>query len=178
MDFVQFDFFPKELMKGAIINDEFPGFKEDYLVLHAILKGSSPLSVFEIGTNHGKGTSIIKNAVPWASVYSLDLPYEESDAKERTGSICDFPFTQFFGDSMTFDYSKYPCEAYFVDGAHTFKHVFHETVEILKLKPKIIVYHDSNISEVMQGIQEGFLGNKDYRLTRVADTRILYATRN
>lgn len=173
------------LAKGAILNQEFTGFKEDYLILHCLLRIYEPKSVFEIGCNMGTGTKIIKNALPDAQVFSLDLPTELahislqhpiSEGKgDSVGHRCNLPFTLLRGDSMVFDYSEYPCEAYFIDGEHDFIHPFHETTEICKLKPNLIVWHDSDMPEVMDAIQQGL--SKDYRLFRVTDTRIAYAVR-
>ena len=88
------------------------------------------------------------------------------------GERCKFPYTQLRGDSLTFDFSKYPCEAYFVDGAHDKEHVKHETKEVLKLKPAIVIYHDADMLEVLDGIVDCM--NKNYQLFRVEDTRIAY----
>ncbi len=145
---------------GAIINDEFQGFKDDYLVLHCLLRLYNSKSVFECGTNLGRGTEIICNAVPNAKVYSLDLPTEQahislqhpiSEGKgDKVGSLCRRPFTQLRGNSMTFDFAKYPADAYYIDGEHTTDNVAHETKAVLKCKPKLVVFHDSDIEEVMQ----------------------------
>jgi hypothetical protein len=179
------DIYTEELAKGAIINDEFTGFKEDYLILHCLLRKYQPVSVFEIGTNMGTGTKIMKNALPDADIYSLDLPTELahislqhpiSEGKgDSVGHRCDLPFTQLRGDSMEFDYSEYPCEAYFCDGEHDFEHPFHETTEMIKLKPKLIVWHDSDIQVVWDAITKAI--TDDYELFRVTDTRIAYAVR-
>ncbi len=173
---------------NAIINDEYVGFKQDYLMLHALLRKYKPKSVFEIGTNMGSGTKIIKNAVgTLAEVFSLDLPTEMAHKSlqhpikegkgDSVGHRCNLPFTQLRGDSMNFDYSSYPCEAYFIDGEHDFEHPFHETTEILKLEPKLIVWHDSDMEPVFKAINEAFKGVKNYDLFRIADTRIAYAVR-
>lgn len=159
-----------------IINNEFKGFKEDYLVLHSLLNDYNPKSIFEIGTNMGTGTKIMKNAVPNADVYSLDLPEGLSD-NVNVGSNCNLSFTQFREDSMTFDYSKVPCEAYFIDGYHDYEHVLHETTEVIKCKPKLIVWHDANIEEVSLAILHSFKYSVDYNLYRVLNTRIAYAIR-
>jgi len=177
-----------ELAMGAIINNGHHGFKEDYLVLHCLLRSFRPTSVYEVGTNVGHGTAIICNALPNADVYSLDLPRElihrslqhpiNEGKGDNVGRFCKFPYTQLRGDSMTFDYSKYPCEAYYVDGEHTFENVYHETSAIILCQPKLIVWHDSDIPEVYRGIitafEEASLGYR-YELTRVEDTRIMYA---
>jgi hypothetical protein len=177
------DIVTPELLAGAIENNEFPGFKEDYHVLHCLLKLHKPKSVMEIGTNMGRGAEIICNAVPTADVYSLDLPTELahislqhpiSEGKgDKVGSLCKLPFTQLRGDSRTFDFSQYPCEAYWIDAEHTEAAVKHETKQAVKCKAKLIVWHDSDMPEVMAGILAGI--GKGYELYRVTDTRIAYA---
>jgi hypothetical protein len=177
------DIYSPDIAFGAIINDEFPGFKEDYLLLHCLMKMYAPKSVFEIGTNMGRGTEIICNALPNAKVYSLDLPTELahvslqhpiSEGKgDKVGSLCKKPFTQLRGDSRAFAFSEYPCEAYFIDGEHTEEAVTIETKQAVKCKAKLIIWHDANMPEVMAGIVAGI--GKGYELYRVEDTRIAYA---
>jgi hypothetical protein len=177
------DIYNHQIGIDAIINNEFTGFKEDYLILHCLLKMHNPKTVFEIGTNMGRGTEIICNAVPNATVYSLDLPTELAHISlqhpineghgDKVGSLCKRPFTQLRGDSMTFDFTKYPCEAYWIDAEHTEANVLHETKQAVKCGAKLICYHDSDIPEVMAGIVSGL--GKGYELYRVTDTRIAYA---
>jgi hypothetical protein len=171
------------LLDGAIENREFTGFLEDYRVLHCLLRKYNPESVFECGTNLGRGTEIICNAVPNATVYSLDLPTELAHISlqhpineghgDKIGSLCKRPFTQLRGDSMMFDFTQYPCEAYWIDAEHTEANVLHETKQAVKCGAKLICYHDSDIPEVMAGIVAGL--GKGYELYRVTDTRIAYA---
>ena len=167
-----------DISPDAIINNEFPGFKEDYLILDSLLRKYKPESVFEIGCNFGTGTNIICNALPDAKVFSLDMPYGRGDlplysgGKDHTGQNCKLPFTLLRGDSTEFDYSKYPCQAYFVDAGHFYENVLIETKKVLAEKPLIVIYHDSDIPEVMQGILDGM--NEGYELYRVTDTRIAY----
>lgn len=176
-----------ELLKGAIENNEFHGFKEDYHVLWCLLRKYKPASVFEIGTNMGTGTNIICHAVPDAKVYSLDLPTELahvslqhpiSEGKgDAVGSKCKKPFTQLRGDSLYFDYFNYPCDAAFVDGEHSTLNVYVETSALLKTVSKIIIYHDSDMPEVFEGIInaiDNYVGNNKLSLFRVVDTRISY----
>lgn len=172
-----------ELLDGAIENNEYHGFREDYHVIHCLLREFSPKSVLEIGTNMGRGTEIICNAVPDAKVYSLDLPTELAHISlqhpinegkgDRVGHLCSLPFTQLRGDSMKFDFSEYPCDAYYIDGEHDYEHVYHETTEVLKNNPQVVIYHDTDIDCVMQGIKDAIKGTK-YQITRVPETRISY----
>lgn len=174
-----------ELLQGNIDNNEFHGFTEDYRVLHCLLRKYNPKSVFELGTNMGKGTLIIKNAVMEAEVFSLDLPSELSHISlqspisegkgDNVGIKCNLPFTQLRGDSTKFDYSKYPCDFYYVDAEHTYENVKKETTEILKQFPKVIAYHDTDISEVMNGILDAFKDDAHYYFYRVNGTRISFA---
>lgn len=179
-----------ELSEGAIINDAYEGFKEDYLVLHCLLRIHQPKSVFEIGTNIGSGTNIICNAVPQAVVYTLDLDYEtmrenskqypmEEDGRDRVGDVIRFPHIQLRGDSMNFNYAKYPAEAYYIDGEHDYEHAYHESRQAIAQKAKLIIFHDADMPQVYDGITDAFSmpGGEQYELFRVTDTRISYAVR-
>jgi len=175
-----------ELLAGAIENNEYQGFREDYHVLWCLLKKYKPASVFEIGTNMGTGTNIICHALPQAKVYSLDLPNELahvslqhpiSEGKgDAVGSKCKLPFTQLRGDSMEFDYSPYPCDAAFVDGEHDYIHPFSEGIDLLENETKLIIFHDADIADVAKAICDVFRG-EDYEIYRVTDTRIAYAVK-
>lgn len=178
------DLYDSELAKDCITHTHLP-FLKDYISLHILLRKHGVKSVFEVGTHIGEGTRIICNAVPDAKVYSLDLPCCSANKtkqhpvhKGRTnGEICKLPFEQIEWDSMNFDYSKYPAEAYFIDGEHDYKHPRHETTEALKQNPKLIVWHDADIQEVWNAINDSFEWNKDYELFRVQGTAIAYAIR-
>lgn len=166
---------------GAILNNEHHGFVRDYLVLHHLLRTRKPKSVFEVGTNCGLGTLIICNAVPEANVYSLDLAPEQSHLSKQypnrpVGHRCHMPYTQLLGDSMTFDYAAYPCEAYFIDGEHDYGHVLHETLEAF-VSANLIIWHDADIPAVWWAIKDVILPLPEFQLVRVTDTRIAFATR-
>lgn len=176
------DLYDSSLAKDCITHTHLP-FLKDYITLHILLKIAQPKSVFEIGTHIGEGTNIICNAVKEAKVYSLDLPVEESHKTLQhpilkdmcVGQKCSLPYTQLHGDSMTFDYSQYQAEAYFIDGEHDYKHPRHETVEAIKQNPKIIIFHDADIMEVWNAINDSFEWNNDYEVFRVQGTAIAYA---
>lgn len=181
----------------AILNEEFEGFKEDYLILHSLIRKYRPKTFFEIGTNMGTGTNIICNAMYNQNphngvepVYTLDLPTELahislqhpiSEGKgDNVGSCCTFPFTQLRGDSLKFNFTEYPCEGYFIDGEHDWEHPWHETLDAaLDGKAKIIIWHDADIPEVWKGIEQAIreieMYNIYYKLFRVTGTRIAYA---
>lgn len=182
------DIVTPELSKGAILSRGFPGFEADYLCLHCLIKIHKPKTFFEVGTCTGAGTKIIKNAVGIDGiVYSLDLPTERVHASlqhpiiegkgDKVGYKCDLPFIQLRGDSMTFDFSQYPCEGYWIDGEHSFENVFHESTEIAKLNPKLIVWHDADIPVVYEAITDAIQGT-NYKLFMVSGTRIAYAIKS
>jgi len=177
-----------DLLVNSLDHDVHPGFLEDYRVLTALLRIHKPKTILEVGTNTANGVNVMATALPEAKIFSLDLDYETmklnskqypigANGEDRVGSDARFPYTQLRGDSMTFDYAKYPCEAYWVDGEHDTEHPQHETFEILKVSPKIIIYHDTNLPEVMKGIVQAHYesdNGDDYILFRVIDTRISY----
>lgn len=181
-----------ELLQGTLDHDAYIGFLEDYRVLSCLLRLHNPKSVFEIGTNIGSGICVMRAALPDAKIYSLDLDYEtmrknsaqyplDADGTDRVGSAAkNIDYIQLRGDSMHFDYSQYPCEAYFIDGEHDERHAYHETRHVLSQKPKLIVWHDADMVPVRKGFDKAFVGHREakyYELYRVVDTRIAYAVR-
>lgn len=187
------DIVSPELLVGTLDHNVHTGFLQDYRALSCLLKIYQPSSIFEVGTNVGGGINVMAAALPSAKIYSLDLDYETmklnslqypigTNGEDRVGSAAKVPYTQLRGDSMTFDYSKYPCEGYFIDGEHDRIHASKETFEVLNCQPKIIIFHDSDMPEVMAGILDGFekysFEKLDfqavYKLFRVDDTRIAY----
>ena len=179
----------EDIISGCIISDAIhhthEPFVKDYLTLHSLLRIHECESVFEIGTHTGEGTNIICNAVPKSNVYSLDLPSQHSGKtlqhpkhkNMKVGENCKFTYLQILADSMIYDYSEYPCEAWFIDGEHDYKHPRHETGEAIKSKAKLIIWHDADIQEVYNAINDSFEWNKDYELYRVTGTAIAYAVR-
>lgn len=178
------DIYDEELAKDAIINDRMEGFREDYLTLHCLLKKHKIKSCLEIGCHVGFGTKIICNALgEEGKVISIDLPDDMADiskqhplseGKAGVGVECDLPFTLISCDSRYFDYDTYPCEAYWVDGEHTFGHVRHETSHILRQAPKIVIFHDTDEPDVFNAIVQASAGWRSYQLFRVDDTRVSY----
>jgi hypothetical protein len=118
------------------------------------------------------------NACPSCSILSLELPPDSAPyfiSRFRIGHRCNRPFTQIFGDSTTYNYAKhFPIDAWFIDGAHDYEHVKHESREAVRGGAKLIIYHDTDIPEVLQGVIDGLEGT-EYRIYRVTDTRVSYA---
>ena len=181
-----------ECVSDAILNTDYEGFREDYLVLHCLLRKHMPKRFFEVGCNMGVGTRIIKNALGKESeVMSLDLPTELaheslqhpiSEGKgDSVGHRCDLPFTLLRGDSLKFDYTNsYPINGWFIDGEHDYDHPYHEAKQAIRSGAEIIVFHDSDIPCVFDAIEDAFddeLAGDTYNVYRVTDTRIAYAVK-
>lgn len=165
------------LSEGALIRKD-PGFETDFLVLHCLIKQFQPAKIFEVGTCEGYGTLIMSHAFPKSSIISLDLPAGSQPFCLKLSDIgwrCNIPYTQVFGDSLTYNYSQhFPIDAWFLDGAHDYKHVKHETEQAVKSQAKLIVYHDTDIDEVFEAIKDA-LANAEYVIYRITDTRVSYA---
>lgn len=196
MTYLNFNDIVKEpySLKAPIRND-FPGFKEDYLVLYCLIKKYSPKTFFEIGTSSGGGTKIICQAMGlrlffnWKKdrkVFSIDVPRGTDPKKIYPGAEdghprfpghkCHLPFTQVFGDSLNFDFSPYyPIEGWFIDGKHDYQYAKNDTEQALKSNPKIIIWHDMQITGVTEAVTEVMEKRSDYELFRVSETRMAFA---
>ncbi len=183
------DVYDEGLASGAITNDVHPGFKEDYLILVCLLRAHQPKRFMELGTNVGRGTKIIKNALgPGSEVFSLDLPTElchlslqhpvSPNLPDGVGALCNLPFTQLRGDSMTFDYSPYyPLDGWYIDGEHSEENVFCDATKALNSGARIIIFHDCDGVPVLNGIlgaKETHSNGEKYEFFRVLPTRIGY----
>lgn len=191
---------------GAITRKDFPGFREDYLVLHSLVRKFRPKNIMEIGTSTGLGTKVICKAMGlqtksiwekffkkdtkdiYPKVFSIDVPpgtnakviYPQSEDghPDRAGKYCNFPYIQLFGDSTIFNFKPYyPLEAWFIDGKHNFKYASADTRQALKSNPKLIIWHDVQIESVKKAIVSVMKKEKEYRLYRVAGTRIAFASK-
>lgn len=182
--------------EGAFIRRDFPGFKEDYLVLHSLIRKYRPRRFMEIGTSTGLGTKVICKAMelkkfrrtPGKVVYSLDVPpgtdpkmlYPEAEDghPRKAGHKCKFPYTQIFGNSYNFDFKPYyPIDAWFIDAKHNYKFVKNDTKLALLSKPIIIIWHDMQIEGVARAVKEVMSRAKSYNLFRVGGTRMAFALR-
>lgn len=190
----------------AVIRNDFPGFKEDYLAIHCLIRKYKPGRFMEIGTSTGSGTKVIARALgikkqsllkkifgevhtDEATLYSIDVPPgtdpkiiypgKEDGHPDRAGRYCDLPYIQLFGDSQTFDFKPYyPLEGWFIDGKHNYKYAKRDTIQALKSKPRLIIWHDTQIPEVAKAIRDVLEGQKDYQLFFIDNTRIAFAISN
>jgi hypothetical protein len=181
------------LKDNALIYKDFMGsvgFTDDYLVLHVLIQKYNPQSFCEIGTHEGEGTRIICNAMNGRPVYSIDLPPDYDETKEvykdwtsekpkEVGKRCEYPYIQLFGNSKDFDFSSfYPIEGWYIDGRHNYKYCYADSINALKSKPKIIIWHDSLMDGVQKAIYQIIDENKDnYTAYYCGGTRVSWIVR-
>jgi hypothetical protein len=187
----------RSLRRGAVKRRDFPGFREDYLAIHCILRAHKPQRLFEIGTSTGRGTKVICRAmsdkrfgkpdtaervlsldVPPGTDASIIYPEGEDGHPEQAGRDNPYPYTQLFGDSKSFDVTPHlPIDAFFIDGKHDYEYARSDTEMALRADPRLIIWHDLQIEEVERAVEETMSPLPQYRVRRVAGTRVGYATR-
>jgi hypothetical protein len=185
-----------ELSRGAVKRRDFPGFREDYLVLHCLIRRYRPERFLEIGTSTGLGTKVICRAMGGRRfrpdtrdrVLSLDVPpgtdpsilYPEGEDGHpaKAGAQNPYPYQQLYGDSKTFDPAPYlPLDGWFIDGKHDYEYARSDTLLALKADPQLIAWHDFQIEGVAEGVTEAMSERTDYALRRVQGTRVAFAVR-
>ena len=186
----------RSLSRGAKVRRDFPGFREDYLALHCLIRLHRPARFIEIGTSTGNGTEVICRAMglrrrgtaTGAVVFSIDVPPgtdpsilypdHEDGHPDVAGRACRLPYSQLYGDSSRFDFTPYyPLDGWFVDGKHDYTYAASDTRNALAAEPALIVWHDVQIDGVREAVVDLLAGRDDYRLARVGETRIAFASR-
>jgi predicted O-methyltransferase YrrM len=138
----------------------------ELLIICKVVRAVNPTVSFEIGTFDGRTTlNIAANSNESAKVFTLDLPrseqsvavlqLDESDLrhidKDESGSVfaaspLKTKITQLFGDSGTFDFSKYSgqVDLIFIDGAHSYEYVLSDSRNAIEMlgKQGVIFWHD------------------------------------
>jgi predicted O-methyltransferase YrrM len=134
----------------------------EQFALAAITGLRRPQRIFEIGTYDGATTSLLARSAPQAEVFTLDLPPQGAGvateaaeaAHAEIGGIGsrfrDTPeaqrITQLFGDSRTFDASRWygTVDVVLIDGGHEYEVAKADTATALKLVAPggVIVWDD------------------------------------
>jgi predicted O-methyltransferase YrrM len=141
--------------------------EKELVVLNSLVVSSNAKSIFELGTFDGRTTrNLAANAGDGGHVLTLDLPraavanlttpihaHEEryvdkdlSGARYR-GTTEEARITQLYGDSGTFDFSRYfgTIDFVFVDASHAYRYVINDSLVALKLLSEeggVIAWHD------------------------------------
>lgn len=147
------------------LHEETPPFALDLLSLCLLCRGLEPRTIFEIGTFVGyTSLHMALNAPDDARVFTLDLPRDDRATTLRTtatdhklidrdtgaplfhGSPAEHRIERLYGDSATFDFSRWHGEVdlFFVDGAHSYDYVRSDTLNALRcVRPGgVIAWHD------------------------------------
>jgi len=138
----------------------------DLVALTVLSRCKRPECIFEIGTFEGLSAVVFAGNVPDCTIFTLDLPPDESDRVVRTGrswiaqSIRESYETGYLvdqfglsdrvrrlhGDSALFDFSPYfdRIDLFYVDGAHTADYVDNDTrIAFQCIKSDgMIIWHD------------------------------------
>ncbi|CAN5142706.1 hypothetical protein BH23GEM2_BH23GEM2_23440 [soil metagenome] len=135
----------------------------ELVVLNRIVASRKPKRLFEIGTFDFRTTVNLAANAPQGNVLTLDLPpdhpsalpIEEHDAKyvgrgpglARTAAADERArITALHGDSASFDFAPYhgAMDFVFVDGAHSYEYVHHDSATALRIAASgaVIVWHD------------------------------------
>jgi hypothetical protein len=139
----------------------------ELLVLSRMARERRPRAVFEIGTFNGRTTLALAANAPDATVFTLDLPPDQSPVMPLSGgerAFVDKPAAgallvgtaesarvrQVFGDSATFDFAPYQVDMVFVDGSHAYHYVLKDSINSLAMLREgrgLIAWHDYGVWE-------------------------------
>jgi predicted O-methyltransferase YrrM len=140
----------------------------ELLTISSLVADQRPRCILEIGTFNGNTTlQIAANAPQDATVYTLDLPIEQSEAPKAVdgedtkyvassqraarrfkGSPEEAKIRELFGDSATFDFDSAldgrRIDLAFIDGSHSYAYVKSDTEKVMaRLAPQsVVLWHD------------------------------------
>ncbi len=128
--------------------------KADKKILNELIIKYNIKSVFEIGTWEGNTSLFFWNNINIGKVKTIDInnemnidynhPVHMLNPKEFYGKYIKNTGVKFeFCSSMIYKPKKEEqYDMIFIDGNHEYEHIMNDTKLALKLKPKIIVWHD------------------------------------
>ena len=163
----------------------------ELLVITGVIKSflKPGQNFLEIGTFDGNTTiNVAKNISQKSKVITIDLP-------ENTSTIAKFTYDnlliknqnrskkkhlhlnnikQIYHDSRTLDFSKLTFNAAFIDGAHDYKTVKSDTLNVLKYikRPGIIFWHDYDVECEVGDLLHEFV--KKYPIKWIKGTRLAF----
>lgn len=198
------DIFPAKIEEGTITLKNFLGrwgnlSVESVAKMCLICRWLQPDVVFEIGTFTGMTTYQIALNTNDCKVYTLDLPPNTNtqntlseidqkltthfDGRLGTKTGCYFHDTfeeqykikQLWGDSATFDFSKYYGEVdlVFIDAAHDYENKRSDTGNALKMLKRGGVIIWDNYRDPLNPYCTKFLGELDLKLSQLKGTNLV-----
>jgi len=148
----------------------------DAEVVGAACCNGDPKILLEIGTAHGRTTTLMARSAPRGTVYTVNIPPEEiaeggrnvtfAPAREEIGRHyrecgCD-NVRQIFANTREWEPDFGPIDVAFIDGCHDAEFVFNDTRKVLgACKPgSLVLWHDFNpeLVRVYPWIREVCLG--------------------
>lgn len=139
------------------------------LLVHLLLR-SNARTIFEIGTFVGRTTlNLALNSRKEARIYTLDFPAGRQDGYSAGSLFQRTPLkkkiTQFFGESSSFDFSKFfgAIDFIFIDASHTYEHALSDSLNALRMLRAgrgTIVWHDYGWQGVAPALNKLFREDK------------------
>ena len=137
----------------------------DHIALIDLIKKYEITSIFEIGTWSGWTTLLMWLYPTVNRMKTIDFgteyghPWHPKQSKKFYGKyIKNTPVKFEFCDSMKYEPKDEEYDMVFIDGNHDYEHVKSDTELALKLKPKIIVWHDYGMEPAVSTFVNEFGG--------------------
>lgn len=157
------------------------------LLIH-LLRRSQARIIFEFGTYVGRTTlNFALNSGKASRIYTLDFPSEKQIGHGYSaGSLfartrLKEKITQLYGESSSFDFSKYfsTADFIFIDASHTYEHALSDSLNALKLLRGgrgTIVWHDYGWQGVAPVLHKLYRDDKRLAgMRHIEDTTLVYA---
>lgn len=140
----------------------------DAVALLSLLVAENPMEVLEVGTYMGHTTRAIAENLEVATVHTVDLPPEFSEAqatsdlppkddfhliarrvvgREFKGQLWEKQIVQHLGDTALMDFGQFGQPTFFfIDGSHTYEYCKNDSERCLSLCPSggTFLWHDCN----------------------------------
>ena len=141
--------------------------ERELITICRLIRSARPMKLFEIGTFDGRTTlNMVVNAAPGATVHTLDLRKSEIEnaasrihaheivyadkaksGERYRGTDAEASIVQLYGDSGTFDFTRYYglMDFVFIDASHAFDYVVNDSLHALRMLKEsggTIIWHD------------------------------------
>jgi predicted O-methyltransferase YrrM len=190
---------------GRLLPDEGSSISfREMIVLCSIVRVEHAHTIFEIGTSMGvTAFNLALNLPEGGTLFTVDLPFVQpgaasvetthevsisdrkmifSDRRARrfVGSPIESRVSPLYGDSATFDFTRYKgqCDIVFVDGAHSLAYVAQDTETAFELaRPGgLVLWHDYNDGHFWPDVQRHLVKvAQQHRIHRIRGTMIAVA---
>lgn len=161
----------------------------ELLLISTFIKTRNPTRIFEMGTFDGRTTlNMALNSTDNARLWTLDLPKTEigntplplapldrqfidkdGSGARFTGKNEEKKITQLYGDTASFDFSKFnnSMDMVFVDASHSYEYLLNDSrvaLKLLKDGKGIILWHDYHVWDgVTRALDELYLNDSAFK---------------